>query len=675
MLGAALVGCAHDAERPDLPEVVELDVLGAQQIDAQDIKNKIATQQTSWLPFAKPQYFDRNVWRTDLRRIERYYRERGFYQAKVVSDDIIPEGTNQVRLVVRVQEGEPTLLSERNIEGVEALPLEQRRELLGLVELTPGDVFLEERWEALKGGLRDELLELGYVEAKVSGQATVDLATRRARIDVGIEPNQRYRFGEIRVVQAPGARVEAWRIAEQAREAIEHEAWYSESAREEAQARVFRMGVFGAARVNLGPPSPEKGTVPLVVEVQEAPFHSVRAGFGIGIEPTRHDAHLVGEYTHRDFLGGLRRLNLNALAGWAFIPSVFEAIGPGDTVNRSEPVARLTADVDHPRLFHPNFRQSNRLELEKGAEPGYGFYIIRARTGVVWQPYTYFALFPAYNFQIFRLTSGQFIAGDTPALRFGCTRDCLVSFLEQLVTLDLRDDPLAPKRGMLLALSLQEGGGPLGGDFGYLRIAPEARAYFSFLDGERLTLAVRTRLGTLIPSTGADIESAIVARFASGGNEMRGFGTRRLAPQQVVARSNGESDFEGEPVPIGGNGLFEGSLEARYRFTEKFVGATFVDTGFVTIERLQPDFDYFRQNLMVAVGVGLRYLTPVGPVRLDLAYRLPSPGRPLPLIPSPDGPLSFDRATGCFGIGEGNPDAAGAPESPCALHLSIGEAF
>ena len=265
----------------------------------------------------------------------------------------------------------------------------------------------------------------------------------------------------------------------------------------------------------------------------------------------------------------------------------------------------------------------------------------------------------------------------------------LLSYLEQIVTRDKRDNALEPRRGHYLSISLQEGGGPLGGDFNYLRVLPEARGYLTF-GRDRFTLASRLRVGTLVTRSGE--ESAVTTRFYSGGSSgMRGFAIRRLSPLLLVDIAGNEDPNAKLALPIGGNGLFEGSIEARMRFSENVVFAGFADFGMVTTERLPPIHKI--PQLLWAVGLGFRYLTPVGPFRLDLAFRLPV-GRPPPLFwvdpdtkevkqvtylkegPKPhDGTETGDHvAGGCFGIG-GNPNKSWVTDGYCAFHVSIGEAF
>ncbi|MBX5481896.1 MAG: BamA/TamA family outer membrane protein [Myxococcaceae bacterium] len=667
--------CAHTAEPG--PVVRAVTFVGNEHLDDGELADAIVTTGSSWVPFTARHHFDPNVWTTDLERLERYYHSRGFYQAEVVEDAIEPVGEDAVRLRVRIREGEPTVLTHLAIHGLEDLPEEHRARVLEVVTLREGERFEEPKWEPLKGALVAALVDLGYAEAKAEGQAKVDLATHQASIDVQVTPGVRYRPGEVHVVTQPGARVEAWRIREQVEEAIKGEEWYSQEVREEVQQRVFGLGVFGAAQV-----TPEKGDpvtqrLPLRVEVQETAFHEVAAGFGLGVEQRRNEIHAIGEYTDRDFLGGLRRLQLTARAGWAFIPNAWSVLGGGNVVTRTGPIARLDAQLDQPRFFHPDFRIHGELEAERAIEPAYSFIGGRLKLGVPWRPWSWLEVQPAYDLELYRLDAGQVTLSEgTPQLLFGCERACVLSYLEQRAAIDRRDDPQEPHRGYYLALSVQEGGGPLGGSFDYVRISPEVRGYVPLTREQRVVLAGRLKLGTLIPVGAEDTASPIVARYFSGGDEMRGFSTQRLSPMQLERKSNpkeGET-FNAEPVPIGGNGLFEASVEARYAISPTLVIAAFVDTGFVTAEQLQwSDPSYFTRNLLWAVGGGIRYRTPVGPIRLDLAYRLPF-GPPLQ-VSSADPALTYDPSSGCFGIGRSSPNRGGAPEGVCAIHLSVGEAF
>jgi translocation and assembly module TamA len=289
-------------------------------------------------------------------------------------------------------------------------------------------------------------------------------------------------------------------------------------------------------------------------------------------------------------------------------------------------------------------------------------------------------LTPSYHLE------GEQLDGATPGtvftspLTLGCRTTgnaCFVwlSYLEEAITWDRRDDPLEPRRGTYASLSLQEGGGPLGGTYKYLRVLPEVRGYLTF-GGGPVTLASRLSVGELYTASGNPTDSAVDTRFYAGGAfSMRGFNERRLSPLLLTTPPATSGNPQPTPfsLPIGGNGLFDGSFEVRWYATSHFVFAAFLDVGQVTEGQLGVSE---LGHLLYAVGPGVRYLTPIGPIRLDLGVRLPF-GRPPPLfVPDATGRIveqAYAVNTTCFGIG-GKVDTP-VGDSLCALHISIGEAF
>ncbi len=458
--------------------------------------------------------------------------------------------------------------------------------------------------------------------------------------------------------------------------------WYDESLLAEAQGRVFQLGVFAAVKVNRGAPEREKGVVPVIADVRESPFHTLRAGGGFAIDQVRNEVRLTGEYTDRNFLGGLRRFTVKGKAGWAFLPNVVN-VAAGSAGSQNGPIFSVVTEFEQPRVLARTLSLQTSVELNSGLEPAYRYIGGTYKLGLPWRPTPRVTVFPSYDLDVYFLSAQVPVGAAGPEALFGCPDTCIVSYLEQTVEWDRRDDRLEPRSGFYAQLSLQEGGGPLGGVFTYLRLAPDLRGYVSFGLEKRFTLAARVKAGTLL-SFNADGGSPIVSRFFSGGNDMRGFGTRRLSPMQVyqqpgtTAKDIKDNVVPSVAVPVGGKALFEASLEARYNVWGDLVLAVFGDSGMVTqdslgavgLSKLWPFF-------YVAVGAGFRYRTPLGPIRVDLAFRLPIGGpQDLSYAPlsDPRQRLAVPGSPLCF-VGDAQHSYPGSPEGACAFHLSIGEAF
>ena len=141
---------------------------------------------------------------------------------------------------------------------------------------------------------------------------------------------------------------------------------------------------------------------------------------------------------------------------------------------------------------------------------------------------------------------------------------------------------------------------------GLSRAQIDASAYFPASDA--LVLAGRVRLGSIIGGNGIDVIAPSRRNYAGGGGSVRGYGYRSIGPAYV----SGD--------PIGGRGLFEASLEARYRFGN-FGIVPFIDAGTVSSAEY-PEFN----DIRIGAGIGGRYYSAFGPIRIDLATPLnPTP--------------------------------------------------
>ncbi len=651
-LGAA--GCVRGHGTPQEPFVAKLELRGVSAVDDDDLEEKLATRG----PVERPgisgvlikdrQRLDPDALATDRRRIEAYYRERGYYEARVEDVQVTPAGRGLVKVVFRVREGRPVRVSKVTVTGLDEAPDARRRvEKLPIAE---GQVFTEGAYDAGRGALLGALHGTGWADAEVTQSATVLPESGTAEVSYAVRPGTRWRFGPIYVAGASA--VPRDRIREQVTASIKPGEWWDESRLAAAQARVFELAVFGGVRITRGTPDPASGTLPVVVAVREAPFRTLRAGPGLGFQATRWEAHGLVGWQHRNFLGDLRRVGADLRAGYAWVPNPVKPAKEG-------PVALLSTEFQQPGAITRWVDTSARLELERGVLDAYDFFAERLKLGLPLRLAPRWTIVPSYNLEVYQLsnyatdfTPGAPVDGTGPALE-NCERSvCLLTYLEQRVAWDGRDDSVNTRRGYYVALSVQEAFHVATFGYRYLRVVPEARAFYPL--GRRTVLALRARAGALIP-LGEEGEPPIVARFTAGGPlSMRGYYTNRLA-KMVRQR--------GEWVAVGGNGLADGSVELRFELDHAFGAAVFLDGGSVSDASSLPTayqtaLDPTR--VQWAAGVGLRYRTPFGPLRVDVAARLPGredAGRFPPV------PYTFW------------PDGTPHREPIVAVHLALGEAF
>ena len=211
----------------------------------------------------------------------------------------------------------------------------------------------------------------------------------------------------------------------------------------------------------------------MVVDVREAPFHTIRYGGGIGVDPVRQEYRLIAEYTDRNFLGDLRKLTLRGKLGWAFLPALWN-------IDQHAPIFDFYAEFEQPRFPGRDFKWLSSVDFYKNIEQAYDYIGVRAKTGIVWQPHSSFRIYPSYNIEVDRIagvTKG--LSGSAPQLAYGCNLSpadpvCyqFLSFLELVIEWDRRDDKLEPRNGWFVSLGIQRGGGFLGGDYTLLAALP-----------------------------------------------------------------------------------------------------------------------------------------------------------------------------------------------------------
>lgn len=651
---AGASGCVRGTGTQQEPLVAALELRGVRSVDKDDLAAKLATQ----APVPRPgvtgvlmkdrQRLEPDALPTDRRRIEAYYRERGYYRARVGDVEVVPAGKGLVKVVFHVDEGAPVHVSKVTVNGLAEAPEAQSR--LGRLPIAQGQVFTERAYDGARGAILLALQSSGWANAEVTQDAVVLPDAGTAEITYDARPGRRFRFGPIFVAGSSG--VPGDRIREQVKAAVKTGEWWDESQLAIAQQRVFELAVFGGVRVTRGTPDPVRGTIPVVVAVREAPFRTLRAGPGLGFQATRWEAHALLGWQHRNFLGDLRRVGVDLRAGYAWVPNPVNPIKEG-------PVALLAGDFRQPGAITRYIDTSARLELERGVLDAYDFFAERLKLGLPLRIAPRWTLVPSYNLEVYQLSNYavDFDPGaptqntSAPVLENCRGSVCLLSYLEQRIAWDGRDDPVNTRRGIYVALSVQEAFRVSTFGYRYFRLVPELRAFYPL--SRRTVLALRARAGGLIP-LGESGKPPVVARFMAGGAlSMRGYYTGRLSP--MVRQHN-------QWVPVGGNGIADGSLELRFDIQHGLGAALFLDGGAIgdaspVPTAYQTALDPTR--IQWAGGVGLRYRTAFGTLRADVAARLP------------------DRLTGDFPPVPYTTWSDGTPhrEPIVAVHIALGEAF
>lgn len=172
-------------------------------------------------------------------------------------------------------------------------------------------------------------------------------------------------------------------------------------------------------------------------------------------------------------------------------------------------------------------------------------------------------------------------------------------------TLDTADDILDPGQGYRFLVTMTPFMDWFGSQLKYLKMTTQIKVYLPLLDQPRLIFASRFHLGSLSGAAQQDVP-ADALYYAGGGGSLRGYGYKLVSP---LGAGN---------IPLGGRSLMELALEIRYRFTPTLGWVLFAEGGGAFLAEY-PDFD---QDVLYSSGFGLRYKTPIGPIRFDVGFPL-----------------------------------------------------
>lgn len=667
-------------------------------------------------PWADWPIWDLSVFERDLRRIERWYRARGYYDAEVVDVEITPESAAEsdrvegegdeapcdrhdddegcgMAITVHISEGEPVLTrsvallvsdeqrvsgtarmsdtidgggnpeAEQGFEPIEsaAIPNSVRRALQQSLQLELNTPFDEALYERSKRALVDALSHEGYACGHVEGRVDVARDERRADVKLWVRLGPECIVSTV-TVEGEDVPVATIRGAADIRKGRPYIAQDMRT----AQRAVYGLGAFAEVDV-IGTPRRSEdglctGEVDVVIRVRRG--RNFRYGVGVGVETGQ----VVDE---QNLSGSTPQWDAHVLA---FIEHR-DFLGGLRRLRLEDRPRLIFQGQQQGSVIEPRFGNVLRLEFRQPA-------FIESRTTLTMN--SHWDLGPDPNQGFFRhdvdaalRISRPFFGGKlilSGGIHWNLQRttdqvrssDYTVLFFEQYAQIDLRDDSRSPRRGFFLSLGFHQAPDFLQSSWTYYRFTPETRVYLPL--PLNMVLAARIGLGVmLIRDANQDLDqvSALLGpqryRLRGGGpSSHRGFAPGYLGDQQTVGvqpvceRSNPPPGTDCSEANSGGLRRWEASLELRAPITPDFGLVLFADTGDVNRGTS------FRFNhIHLAVGFGLRYQTLVGPIRLDigvLSKRAQVIGNEVNLAPVNYINLGFVRFPG-------------------AIHLTIGEAF
>ena len=546
------------------------------------IRESMTLESTSWFKrkILKKDavFFTKKLYQDDIISIKKQYQKNGYLDISFGIPEIKINKKQKVKLTIFVNEGESVEVSEvsylvdsaQTLE--EILPPREKKNVLLQSQLTVSKSFRDDAFLNDQLLIAEEFNNIGYPFALINYDLSVDTVLKTAQIKWLINKGRLVHFGGTTV--SGNEKVPSKNILKQ----VSYKAGdiWSKKKIDQTQRHIYNQGMYRVASIKAKLNDSALDTLPVHIQIKEAPRWTTRFGAGYGREDKFR---AFAELQLLGFITKTGRLNLfgkhSGLEPYNFSlkfsqPSVFW------------PVNTLT--------LYPYVQSEN--------EPGYNLrkygFNISMLQNFSKQLNTSFG----YEFEDVHLDTLYTVVDDSeyPEEGFynksGIVLGGIYNMAEPL---------LNPVQGYTILLNVKTNGLFISKDLPFYRILNEYKTYIGLRKG--IILALKGKIGVIQRTDGNKYIPTDERFFAGGSNSVRGWSRSDLGPKDDDGR------------PIGGKSLLEMSAEIRYSVGQKLIVAAFCDTGNVWTD----SFSYKLKELRYSMGTGIRYKTPIGPIGIDFA--------------------------------------------------------
>lgn len=618
------ISLVYDIESGKKHKVRSISFRGNQQVSDQALLSQVVIKKAHLLSHGS---VSQKQLKQSVDKLRALYQDIGYEDIKVTPKVVDKEPYLDV--VFEIQEGQQTWVEAVQVTGNQTVPLDR---LTGgkALPLRANYPFSQRRMVEGRNQIAAAYQTRGYLNSEVK-TTIVRQPSDPHRVDVSyaITEGQMVRVSDVLYLGQKRTRLSLLRKTSQ----IEPETVMSRSSLLAAETRLYDLNVFDWSAVGPKKPITDQSEEEVLVRVHEAKRNEITYGFGF-------------EVSHR---GG------NTPGGTVAVPGL-PTVGLG-----SNKVAPSQSTFASPRGLVEFSRRNMRglaetfstsLLLSRLDQRALTSYTQPHFIGSQWGSATSFSierttqnpLFAAglgdASFQVERLISRKkntrlqlrYDFNKTslshllvPELVLPRDRNIHLSTLSGTLIRDTRDKPLDAHQGILATLDLALTPGPLGSSATFAKALGQYAFYkpihsMIFANSIRIGLA-KAFAGSFVPTS--------QLYFSGGGTSLRGFPIDQAGPQRLVPFCGvlqGQSGCVNVTVPVGGRQLFILNSELRFplKIMKALGGVVFYDGGNVYSAI---NLASFVNNYTNTIGVGLRYATPIGPVRIDIGRNLnPVPG-------------------------------------------------
>ena len=597
---------------------------GNHEIPDKDLLGLIAVQKARLLFHGN---VSQKLLNQSVKNLQALYRDRGYEEAKITAETHDREP--KIDVIFHIEEGAQTLVENMEVTGNNNVPYEQLAAPAGF-QLRPGVPFSARQLAEDRNRISANYLNRGYLNVEVKPRVNRDRGDpHHVNVTYAVNEQQMVRVGDVIYLGQKKTKLSLIRKTAK----VPEESPMKRGELLEGESRLYDLNIFDWSSVGPRKPITDQTEEAALVKVHEAKRDEITYGFGF-------------EISHR---GGNVPSGTIAVPGGPPVQLGGDHIAPSQSTFASP---RGSIEFNRRNMRGLGETASTSLLLSRLDQRVLATYAQPHFIGSQWSSLTSFSverttenpLFAAglgdVSFQVERLISQKHntrlqIRYDfnktalshllVPDLVLERDRNVHLSTFSGTLIRDSRDKPLDAHRGLFGTLNLSITPAPLGSSATFAKLFGQFSYYkpvhsVVFANSIRLGL-VKALAGSFVPTS--------QLYFSGGGTSLRGFPIDQAGPQRVVPFCNvlqTQTGCVNVTVPVGGRQLFIFNSEVRFPLgiMKRLGGVVFYDGGNVYSAI---NLANFVNNYSNTVGIGLRYATPIGPIRIDLGRNLnPVPG-------------------------------------------------
>ena len=606
-------------------KVTEITLAGNQTLPSSRLMPQIVAEKKHLLTAGK--YSDQLV-ETSNKNLTAVYQSEGFSDVKVTSKEV--RADSNVQLAFHVVEGPRDVVSSLVIEGADTLP-QSKYAPTGL-KLAAGQPYSQAHVTADRANILSSYLKAGYLTATFREEATEVAKNDPHHINViyQIFEGPRVITGDVLTL---GRQHTQQRLIDRDVATIKKGQPLTEAELLASGSKLYNhTGVFDWAQVDPKEPVSTQTTDDVLVKVHETNRNEFTYGFGfevidrggsipsgtvalpnlppIGLptnfttsETTFYGPRGTAQYTRNNLFGKGASMSVTGFAGRLDQRGAFYYIDPNFRWSQWKETASFSVERNEENPVFSSQEEQATLQYQHALDEN--------------RKIIFFAQYGFSQVDLTRILIPSLVPTQDQHVR--------LSTLSANVTRDTRDNPLDEHKGSLTSVDFDFNTSKLGSSVDFAKLTGQASIYREKF--HHIVWAESIRIGLAQPFLGSYVPLS-EAFFTGGGNSLRGFPLDGAGPQRMVevCSSGSSTDCTLIQVPNGGNELLLLNSEARIPLPVKkgLTLAVFYDGGNVFPSVGFHDFTSLYSN---NVGLGVRYSTPVGPIRIDIGRNLnPIPG-------------------------------------------------